>query len=80
MAGSQVAIAILAVALAVAVAAALVALRQARRLRARASQSALLLRQSEHERDMAQQILAHRADEERELTREKTQFQAKLAD
>ena len=29
---------------------------------------------------MAQEVLAHRVEEERELTREKTQFQAKLAD
>jgi len=71
-------IAVLAVA--VAVLTAIVALRQAHRLRAQASQSALLARLSEHERDMAQQILAHRAEEERELTREKTQFQDKLAD
>jgi signal transduction histidine kinase len=73
-------IVILAVALAAAVAVAVAALRRASRLREQASHAALLARQSEHERDMAQQVLAHRVEEERELTREKTQFQAKLAD
>ena len=80
MAHSQALVTILAVALAVAVAAVVAVLFQASRLRAQASRSALLARQSEQERDMAQQILAHRADEERQLTREKTQFQSKLAD
>ena len=80
MGHSQALVTILAVALAVAVATVVVVLFQASRLRAQASRSALLARQSEQERDMAQQILAHRADEERELTREKTQFQSKLAD
>lgn len=80
MAHSQALVTILAVALAVSGAAVIAALLQARRLRAQASRSALLARQSEQERDLAQQILAHRADEERELTREKTQFQSKLAD
>jgi signal transduction histidine kinase len=68
------------VALATAVAVAVAALRQASRLREQANQAGLLARQSEHERDMAQQVLAHRVEEERELTREKTQFHAKLAD
>ncbi|HVP51603.1 MAG TPA: ATP-binding protein [Terriglobales bacterium] len=80
MAGSHAVIVILAVALAAAVAVAVAALRRASRLREQASHAALLARQSEHERDMAQQVLAHRVEEERELTREKTQFQAKLAD
>jgi signal transduction histidine kinase len=66
--------------LAAAVAAAVVALRQASHLRAEASHAALLARQSEQQRDMAQQVLAQRVEEERELTREKTQFHAKLAD
>jgi len=80
VAGSHAVIVILAVALAAAVAVAVAALRRASRLREQASHAALLARQSEHERDMAQQVLAHRVEEERELTREKTQFQAKLAD
>ena len=78
MAGSQVVILVLLVALA-AVAVAAAALRHARRLREQANQANLMARQSEHERDMAQQVLAHRVEEERELTREKTQFHAKLA-
>ena len=80
LAHSQAVVTILSVALTVAVAAAILALHRASRLRAEASRSALLARQSEQERDLAQQILEHRAEEERELTREKTQFQAKLAD
>ena len=80
MSSSQAVIVVLAVALAAAVVVAGAALRQANRLRDRAGHAALLARQSEHERDMAQQVLAHRVEEERELTREKTQFQAKLAD
>jgi len=80
MTGLQAVITVLVVALAAAATVAAVALRRAGRLREQAHQSALLARQSEHERDMAQQILAHRADEERELNREKTQFQAKLGD
>ena len=80
MAGSHAVIIVLAVALVAAVVTTLVAVHQASRLRAQASQASLLARQSEHERDLAQQVLAHRADEERELVREKTQFQAKLAD
>jgi len=80
VAGSHAVIVVLAVALAAAVAMIAAVLRQGRRLRAEASQASLLARQSEHERDMAQQILAHRVEEERELTREKTQFQSKLAD
>jgi len=80
MAPSQVVITVLAVALAAAVVLAGAALRQAGRLRDQAGHAALLARQSEHERDMAQQVLADRVQEERELTREKTQFQAKLAD
>ena len=80
MANSPALVIILAIAAAVATAVAIAALHQASRLRAQASRSALLARQSEQERDLAQQILAHRAEEERELTREKTQFQSKLAD
>ena len=80
MTGLQAVITVLVVALAAAAIVAAVALRRAGQLREQAHQSALLARQSEHERDMAQQILAHRADEERELNREKTQFQAKLGD
>jgi len=80
MTGLQAVIIVLAVALAAAAAVAAVALRRAGQLREQAHQSALLARQSEHERDMAQQVLAHRVEEERELTREKTQFQNKLAD
>ena len=80
MAGSHAVILVLAVALAAAVLVATVALRQAGRLRDQAGHATLLVRQSEHERDMAQQVLAQRVEEERELTREKTQFQAKLAD
>jgi signal transduction histidine kinase len=80
VAGSPAVIVVLAVALATAVAVAVAALRQASRLREQANQAGLLARQSEHERDMAQQVLAHRVEEERELTREKTQFHAKLAD
>ena len=80
MAGSQVVIMVLAVALAAAVVAAAAALRRASRLREQAGHATLLARQSEHERDMAQRVLADRVEEERELTREKTQFHAKLAD
>ena len=80
MAGSQALVVLLAVALVVAVAAAIAAVLRANRLRDQAHQAALLARQSEQERDMAQQILAHRVEEERELSREKTQFEAKLAD
>jgi len=80
LAGSQAAIILLVVALVAAVVTAVIAVRQVSRLRAQASQASLLARQSENERDMAQQVLAQRVEEERELTREKTQFQAKLAD
>ncbi len=80
MAGLHTIVVILAVALAVAVAVAAIAWLRGSRLRELAHHSDLLARQSEHERDMAQQVLAHRIEEERELTREKTQFQAKLAD
>jgi signal transduction histidine kinase len=80
MAHAQAVVAILGVALALALAGALAALSRAKHLRGQASQATLLARQSEQERDLAQQILAHRAEEEQELIREKTQFQAKLAD
>jgi two-component system, NtrC family, sensor kinase len=80
LAGSQAVIVMLALALAAAVAVAAAALHRAGRLREQAQQSVLLARQSEHERDMAEQILAQRVEEERELTRERTQFQAKLGD
>lgn len=80
MASWQAVVVILGVALAATTAVAVAVMRQSRRLRAEASQALLLARQSEYERDMAQQVLAHRVEEQRELDREKSQFQAKLAD
>ena len=80
MAGSQAVILVLAIGLAAALVAAGAAVRQASRLRDQADHATLLARKSEQERDMAQQVLALRVEEERELTREKSQFQAKLAD
>jgi len=80
VAGSQAVILVLAIGLAAALVAAGAAVRQASRLRDQADHATLLARKSEQERDMAQQVLALRVEEERELTREKSQFQAKLAD
>jgi signal transduction histidine kinase len=51
-----------------------------RRAMADADQARLIARQRENERDMAQQVLAQRIEEERELAKEKTQFLAQLAD
>jgi signal transduction histidine kinase len=59
---------------------ALRARRQVSRFREEAAQAVLAARQSANERDMAQQVLAQRIQEDRELAREKNQFQAQLAD
>ncbi len=47
---------------------------------AQAEQASVIARQRENERDLAQQVLAQRVEEERNLAREKTEFLAKLAD
>lgn len=70
----------LAIALLIAVAACWWFYRRCRVLRAASQQAALVARQSENERNLAQQVLALRVEEERELAQEKTQFQSQLAE
>jgi signal transduction histidine kinase len=63
-----------------ALAAAFLALWWNRRLLEEARQATLLSQQRENERNLAQKVLAERIQEEGELTREKTQFHAQLAE
>jgi len=71
---------LLSVALIFATGVALQTRRQLSRFQEEAAQAVLTARQSANERDMAQQVLAHHIEEDRELAREKNQFQAQLAD
>lgn len=63
-----------------ALAVALLVLWRSRRLLEETRQATLLSQQRENERNLAQKVLAERIQEESELTREKTQFHAKLAE
>ena len=80
MTGLQMIVALLAAGFVLAAGAVLALFCKTRRLRGKADEAALLARQRENERDMAQQVLARRIEEERELAREKSQFRAQLAD
>ena len=80
MSASHVALITLAISLAIAVAVAWRTRYQLNRFRDEAAQAILSARQSANERDMAQRLVAQHVEEDRELAREKNQFQAKLAE
>lgn len=80
MSASHVALIALAISLGIAIAVALRTRYQLNGFREEAAQAILSARQSANERDMAQQVLAQHIEEDRELAREKNQFQAQLAD